>query len=338
TGTLFLIWNTTRIASYASWSALVGTGTMLSGVMGNFGGYNLSAGLSEAYPNGKKKLSEFYIAYSMRWRLFFLSVFAVSLFAVFPFFDAVIRRIPGLEYWVPALVFFIPGIFRRLCDPLIWLPDQVILGTFHIKAWVILRICEECFKIFCMWLWLFVYNIQDKGISGITFLIVFDQCIPWTVKSIVGIIYSNYKICKVRVYWMSSVIIPVTSSLPIFVLSWAWWNFAFWPLMNSAGVYIAATVSILMAFTVMFFLIFFPLTALLGGWDDYSLFMFKKAIQLSGPSKPVLKLIEREVDFCIKISRRLKLHGRWPIPYQEAHKEMEELTVMKKEGKMTILK
>ncbi|NMC04301.1 MAG: hypothetical protein GYA24_03770 [Candidatus Lokiarchaeota archaeon] len=336
-GLTMLLWYTQQIASYPSWVALVGTGTMMSGVLGNFGGYNLSAGLAEAYPNGMKKLSEFYISYSMRWRLFFMSVFATSLFAVYPFFDAVIRRISGLEYWVPALVFFIPGIFRRMCDPMIWLPDQIFWGTFHIKSWVVSRILEECLKLLTVWLYLFIFKIQNNGIPGITFLIVFEHAVPWTIKSLACLAYANWKICKVKIYWTSSVIIPFIASLPIFLLTW-FWTPIFWQLMDSVGVYVTATVSILLAFTVMFFVFFFPLTAILGGWDDYSFFMFKKAVSLSGPSKPLLKFLEREVEACIKISKRLKLHGRWPIPYQEAHAEMEKLTLMKKEGKLVVLK
>jgi hypothetical protein len=336
-GLTMLLWYTGQIASYPSWIALVGTGTMLTGIMGNFGGYNLSAGLAESYPNGMKKLSEFYISYSMRWRLYFLSVFSVSLFAVYPFFDAVIRRIPGLEYWVPALVFFIPGIFRKFCDPMIWLADQVVLGTFHIKPWVISRVLEEAFKVLTVWLYLFVFHIQDTGISGIIFLILFEHWLPWTVKSIGLLIYAQYKICRIKIYWASSLIIPIIASLPIFPLTWAWTPI-FWMMMDSVGVYVTATVSILMAFLVMFFVFFFPLTALLGGFDDYSLFMFKKAVSLSGPSKPLLRFIEKEIVACIKVAKRLKLHGRWPIPYQEAHKEMEQLTIMKKEGRLVVLK
>src|SRR5271157_61154 len=332
TGTTILIWYTIRVTAYPSWSALVGIGTTLSGLMGNFGNYHLQAGIAEAYPNGMKHLSEFYISYAMRWRLYFISVFGVSLLAVYPFFVEVIRRISGLEYWVPALIFFVPGIFRRFLDPMIWLPDQVMLGTFHIRQWVIARIIEETIRTTLAYLYLFVWNIQNYGIPGITFLLVFQDVVSFTIKSLGCLVYSHIKICKIKVYWATSLIIPLISTLPIFIISTLWWDYAFFPLLDSIGVIFTALISILMAFFVMFFLIFFPLTALLGGWDDYMFYIFKKAVDISGPSKGLLKMIQWEMEQCIKASRKLRLHGRWSIPHEDADKEIRALIVMKKNG------
>src|SRR5271157_3683677 len=122
------------------------------------------------------------------------------------------------------------------------------------------------------------------------------------------------------------------STLPIFIISTLWWDYAFFPLLDSIGVIFTALISILMAFFVMFFLIFFPLTALLGGWDEYMFYIFKKAVDISGPSKGLLKMIQWEMEQCIKASRKLRLHGRWSIPHEDADKEIRALMVMKKNG------
>ncbi len=68
------------------------------------------------------------------------------------------------------------------------------------------------------------------------------------------------------------------------------------------------------------------------------LYVFAKAVELSGPSKPVTKIILRSVIACCKVSKKLGLYGKLAIPYEAALKEIEELMQLKKEGKMVVLK
>ncbi len=338
TSLAFLLWKTTRIAGFVTWSALVGTASGMTGTVGSYGNYNLSAALAEAYPNGKKVLSQFYISYAMLWRLMFMTAFAVAFAAIFPFFSDIYHGVSGLVYWVPALVFYYPGLIRRLFDPFIWLPDSVMGGTFKIKEWVIARCIEEGIKLLNLYLLLFVFNVQDMGIPGIAFLIAFDQIIPIMIKTIYCIIYCQLKIVKIKIYWTKSLILPIIAASPIIPLAYLWYNFVFTPLLPVIGVIFAATLSIIFAFTAMLFIVFFPLYALLGGFDDYMLYVFAKAVELSGPSKPVTKIILRSVIACCKVSKKLGLYGKLAIPYEAAHKEIEELMQLKKEGKMVVLK
>jgi hypothetical protein len=52
-------------------------------------------------------------------------------------------------------------------------------------------VLEEAFKVFTVWLYLFVFHVQDYGVSGIIFLILFEHWLPWTVKSIGLMIYAK---------------------------------------------------------------------------------------------------------------------------------------------------
>nr|MDO8083893.1 hypothetical protein [Candidatus Sigynarchaeum springense] len=67
-----------------------------------------------------------------------------------------------------------------------------------------------------------------------------------------------------------------------------------------------------------------------GGFDEYQLFTLKKAIDLSGPSKPIFKIVEKLVIKSAKISRKVGVFGRYPIPHEEAHKEIRELMEIKR--------
>jgi len=88
----------------------------------------------------------------------------------------------------------------------------------------------------------------------------------------------------------------------------------------------------------MFLGVFFPMMGFLGGFDDYSLFVLHKAIQISGPSKGLLTMVEKLLLKCVGVSKKIRMHNRFAIPYQEAHKEIEELMQLKKEGKFIVLK
>jgi len=73
------------------------------------------------------------------------------------------------------------------------------------------------------------------------------------------------------------------------------------------------------------------LTILLGGWDDYQMFMFGKAVDLSGPSKPFFKPLYKFMQKCVSLAKRLGTHGKFPIPHEKAHQQATEIMRMKTE-------
>lgn len=338
TSLLFLIWKTSMIPGYVAWNALISTGSGMTSSIGTFGNFSVQTALAEAYPNGKKKLTEFYISYSMKWRLLFMSMMCVVLLAVYPYFSLIYHNVSGLVYWVPALLFYYPGLARQWFNPFFNLTDYIMLGTFKIKQWTIARICEECMKVVNLYVLLFILSVQITwGLAGITFLLCFDAIIPTTIKTAGCWIYCNKKIAKIKIYWMSSIVIPSLAASPMFLFSWLWLQYVFYPLWAAVGVIFAATISIIVAFGFMFFIMYFPILAILGGFDDYMFYVFKKSVELSGPSKPMMRVIERLVWRTIKAAKKIKVHGHFGIPYEEAHKEIEELMQLKQEGKMLVM-
>ncbi len=59
-----------------------------------------------------------------------------------------------------------------------------------------------------------------------------------------------------------------------------------------------------------------------GGWDDHTISVFKEAVEISGPSKFIFNPILKVTLF---LGLRSKLHGKFPIPFEEAVKEAAEL-------------
>jgi len=128
-------------------------------------------------------------------------------------------------------------------------------------------------------------------------------------------------------------VIPFLSSLPIFAFARIWLVTGFPYMLDALGFNLAVTIFSPVLFLVAI-IVFFPLSVLLGGWDDYQLFTFQEAVKLSGPSKiifiPLLKVLKK----CAEIGRKWGTHGRFPIPYKKAHIEISELMELKRATKL----
>ncbi len=319
-----------EINAYATWTALIGTGMGFAGQLGQFGDFALETGIAESYPNGKKKLAEFYASNSIKWRFYFMIMLTFVLLAVLPYFNIVVRELGAYQYFQGAEQFMIAGIINRLLWVLVVIPDAIMWGAKHITAHNIIRVGEEFGKVFFTWLFVVVLRIQETwGTFGLVYLIGFTHFVPIMIKTAICDIYVEKRIMHVKVYWYTTVIVPVVASLPNIAIAQFWYYTGFFPMKAAIGLVPAIAISIGIFFLIIIFT-YFPLTAILGGFDDYQLFMFKKAVDLSGPSKILFRPVYRLVEKGIATSRKLKLHGRYPIPYEDALKEIRELMEIKR--------
>ncbi len=328
TYTLFTYVN--NITAYATWLALITRGIAFAGQIRQFKDFALQTSIAEAYPNGKKKLAEFYFSSSVKWRYMFMIMLAFIILAIYPFFVVLIKEMKALQYYQGAELFIIPGVIIRLLWPFVEMPDAIMWGVKRITQINIIRIGEECGKLFFVWLFVVVLRVQDTwGMFGLLFLIGFKDWIPTWIKTIVCYVYLNKRVLKLKVYWRSTVVIPVIASLPNIAMAQLWYNIAFYPMKDALGLEVTLAISIALFFVVVIFT-YFPLVAILGGLDDYQLFTFRKAVALAGPSKPLFKAVEWLVLKGVVIAKRLGWHARYPIPYEEAHQEIKELMEIKR--------
>ena len=89
-----------------------------------------------------------------------------------------------------------------------------------------------------------------------------------------------------------------------------------------------AAITVLVALILIPLCLFLPLTGVLGGWDDYGIMTLRKAVKLSGPSKPFANLLYKAVLFGAKHS---KLHNRYKIPWEVPMQQIKELMLMKRD-------
>jgi hypothetical protein len=112
----------------------------------------------------------------------------------------------------------------------------------------------------------------------------------------------------------------------LILIGWTFFTEVYEPLMPMIGFYPDLALVIIL-FILMLLVVYGPLTALLGGWDDENLEAFHKAAALSGPSKFIVWPLYRIVN---AVCKRSPLHNRFRMDSELAFKEAEELLAIKK--------
>jgi hypothetical protein len=320
-----------NIGGYITWVALVAIGFQFSGIINQFGDFGTTTNVAEAYMNKKKNLAEFYVSYSVKWRFFFRFLIAMTIIAVIPYFYLMIDVNPALAWYEPAFYFLLPAFIKRLINPLFEVADSIMIGAKAINQYNTIRVIEEGLKILFVYLFIFVWEVQNLwGRISIIILMVYQNYIPYLIKSLMCYIYINKKILKIRIYWVTSVVVPFFASLPVLGFAQLWLITFFPPMMAAVGFNVAVALSFPILFLALIFS-YFPLSVLLGGWDEYQIHTFEQAVKISGPSKilfvPVLKIIKK----CAKLASKIGVHGKFSIPYKQAHIEIVELMELKRE-------
>jgi hypothetical protein len=319
-----------NINAYTTWSIIIGRGIGFAGQIRQFGDFALATSIAEAYMSGKKALAEFYISSSVKWRYMFMILIAFIILAILPFFYIVIRELGAFKYYIGAENYIIAGVIIRLLWGFVEVPDAIMWGAKRITQANIIRVGEELGKLLNTWFFVVVLRVQETwGPFGLLFLIGFNQWVPLWIKTIVTYIYIQKRVLTVKIYWRSTIVIPVIAALPNIAIAQFWYQVAFFPMRNAIGLEFTIAISIALLFMVVIFT-YFPLTALLGGFDEYQLFTFKKAVELAGPSKIIFRAVERLVMKSANLAKKLGWFGRYPIPHEAAHKEIHELMEIKR--------
>ncbi|MBN2153816.1 MAG: hypothetical protein JW839_20325 [Candidatus Lokiarchaeota archaeon] len=332
TSTTMLLMYIERMPQYSTWIVLCGLAGGVSGIV-DMGSFNLTAAIAESYMNGKKELARFYVETTFKWNGFLMCFLTLTLISVMPMLMTEIIKLPGLENYLLAVPFLVPTLIHKLFMPWISIPDTVLIGTLHINFYTINRVVEEVNQVVFVWLYLYVFNLNVTfGIGGIVYILAFEHFWPRIIKMIACWVFINKRVMKVRINWMQTFVIPLVSSIPVLAAGILYYTFAFQPLkelfdfLDEYAVVGPAAIFVLIGLLVFPLFVFLPLTGYLGGWDDFQLLTFRKAVDLSGPTKPVAMLMYKSIMFGAK---RSKYHNRFKIDWSGASKEIEELMTMK---------
>ena len=318
---------------YSTFITLNGLAAGISGVV-NVGSFRLTASLAESYMNDKEELARFYLLQTFKWNGFLMCFLTFTLLGVLPMLMTEITRLPGLENYILAAPFFIPTLIHQIFRPWIDIPNSVLIATRHIGFYTFVRLLEEGLQVFFVWLYLYGVGLQIIwGFNGIVFILAFEHFFPRLIKMIMCWIYTHKRIFKLKLNYMQTFIVPLIASVPTLLFGTFYYLFIFKPLealfvplLGEYALLVPAAIYIVFGLLVVPLCVFLPLTGYLGGWDDFGLLTFRKAVDLSGPSKILAFPLYKAVLFGAKRSR---FHNRWKMDWSKAAEEINELMIMK---------
>ena len=286
--------------------------------------------ISEAYNNGKKELTLYYIRSQLQWwGLIALGFFLVPVTILFPF---ILVQIGG-EYAEAAWM-----IYPLFCASILEVPLVFFPGS----------ICENCnIPEHSTYM-----NFIEQGVRFFTYFLIFN---PWFGVSIVFgreyllifWLFGNIPayLCKGTYAWfiikkklfpgqklqipfLQTLLFPLISMLPFLPIAFLMvgiFNGVF--IVNSTLAFVLAAIFLVASLYIVPALIIFPMYGFLGGWDDKSIDDFKKAAVLSGPSRKIVSMFYRKTKFGYDHS---PWKGKFVMPHELANKEAEELTLIRK--------
>jgi len=318
------IW-VTYVNQYTSYLILALIGGSIADVIAWFGQPNITPLVSESYMNGKKKLTKYYIGQLIRF-------YALIQGFIVPLIIIVTDVLPiawdqfGLVNYKLGLNFVIPKLVYWLFQPYASVPGQVIYGANKPNFGVLVGILNSILNTVLLYLFLAVWKLTKLyGITAIAWLITCNTVPMQIVFMIISYIYVHKKIVKVKLLWAQTFFSIPIASISTFFLLYLIRIYLFEYLFINYGFFLAAVVGVLAMFFTMIFC-FFPLSAILGAWDDTNLNEFRKAAMISGPSKFIVWPLYKTLEKTCKIS---PLHGRFEMPIKGVVKEAQELIALK---------
>jgi len=294
-----------------------------------FGKIDLTAPFSEAYRNQKIQLSMFYIAQG--WK--YWSYIAGSMVLMFAAFLGVLAQailaIPGLENYAFIGVFLLPALIQKFFQPIAEQGDMILVGTLRFKIFQAFRIFEECFKLAWVAIILYWFKWQVGGLSAIAYMFILAVTVPQWIKTTLVWIYIRKKLLHYAIPIWQAFIAPFASGAIVFGLISLYLDYVhalYIPIVGPLAAGIITIVIILVLFPTIVFPFFY---GLLGGWDDFGLETYQKAVSMAGPSKFFYRNASRITTWA---ARHSPLTNRFPISHDAAVEEIRKLTEMKNQA------
>ncbi|MBN2152413.1 MAG: hypothetical protein JW839_13255 [Candidatus Lokiarchaeota archaeon] len=305
---------TLYLDNYASIMGMVNLGIMLAQMITTFS-ITIGPTIGEAWLNGKKRLTAYYLASTYKWT-FTMGGFMLGLL----FGGAtMLGIIAGSNFFLTAAIIQV-AIFFKMCDMFQSLHDSIFTASGHAEYNIVLIAIEQSVRVFLLWALIVWFP------SG-WYSIVVSQGVGWGVKWLVGFLIFNAKYFRTKTIsvWQTFVapsIGAVVEAIYIQLLL----TYLFPVVASAIGDVPAAIVGIVIGIFSGPFFVYFPVVTFFGGWDEGTLKVAERAAEMSGPSKFLVNLI-------VKISRKLTkispLHNRFKIDDTGVAEEIKELMQLK---------
>ncbi|MHA1793944.1 MAG: hypothetical protein ACTSVI_14985 [Promethearchaeota archaeon] len=298
---------------------------------------------SESYNHSKYSLYNYAIKFQMKYFGMIPGFLAIEIGMLFP---VVLSTIIGGNYTLAAYIIpvLLPIRFTALGCRYI---DQLQIGADKPNQFIITRIVEQVTRFFAHLFLLHPKLIPSLVPSHVTlsylggtpmdvpiFFVLYSFCdFPGMIaKNIFGFWLVDKKILKpvgekLEFPWWQMV--GAMSLVFIVMIGVNWILVQVFIGISTIGILAAFGMTILYLMLMMFGLplVIFLLYSYFGGWDDFGLSIFHKAVMLSGPSRFYVRVIYK----LSKIGHEHSpIKNKFPIPHEDAEREVDELNLLKK--------
>ncbi|MBD3353306.1 MAG: hypothetical protein GF364_17630 [Candidatus Lokiarchaeota archaeon] len=315
------------VPQYTTIVTLAMIGGSIADTINWFNTPDITALVSEAYMNGKKQLVRYYFGQIYRFVVLMHGLFIPLILTLNQIMPTIWYEFNMINY-IPGVVFIIPRLIKTTMGHYMKYPGQVLFGADKPEFNIFTSIAGKIVNTLFLWFLLDIVDVSTNyGIFGVAWV---KECFELPASLFffcLSVIYMQRKVIKVKIPWKQIIIGFILPSLIIYGLMSLLIKFAFYPLYSAFNVFIAIGVSILVLAIILIF-VYFPLTALLGGWDKTNLNEFKKVTKMSGPSKIIVIPVYRLIEFA---SKRSKLHDKFGMEVADVEREAEELLKIKLE-------
>jgi hypothetical protein len=205
----------------------------------------------------------------------------------------------GFELVVPMLVYL--ALFKFI-DLFAIIHDSIYNGLGHPEWNILLVGVDQGIRLFVTWLFLVPF---PSGWLALVLALGLGRAAKWAVGYTA--LYKKYFHFKIN-WWQSFVATGIAMAAELgAVLAMV---YVVHPALSVVmGELVSALVVILASIVMGPFLVFMPVYAMAGGWDDEAIDVFEKAMGMSGPSKGFVMFLLNISKRCARLS---PLHGRFP--------------------------
>lgn len=309
----------TYVPQYTTYWVLADMAYMLVAAVERLTHQDFSPNFVEAYQNGKKKLCEYYHAHAMRFFMIntgFTTAIMLTAFTILP--DVFVGF--ELDLYMLTIPFLIPSLIARASKNFINYPDGIIIAAHKPNEYMIFKLFEEGMKFLTWYLTILVFQVQKNGLVGIIYVLVLTEYPSLVLKSVLMYLFIHKKLFPLRIMWWQTLVVPIASTLILFGMFSVLNELVLRSLMKW-NLIIALVIAILVIM-ILSLTFYFPLTVLLGGWDENSIRDFQKVEKMAGPSRFIVTPMARLIFKTVQIS---KLHNRFRFSAKEAEKEIQEI-------------
>jgi len=269
--------------------------------------YPLLSSHSEAYSQGKLVLCRYYAMLSSKWGQLIGTFITAVLLAVG---DRFILGSLGEQYARAAIWIRFFAVWGSLL-PIVWVGDGILMGIGKPSRTLLAMLVEQGTRIVLMF-------VLAPSMQEWSLVIAYMFALP--LKLLVNTFFVHRYLKGFPLAYWQTFVAPILSAVIIFLVLRALGGLIWTP------VWYSSAFLLFLGFVVALPLHFF-LTGLFGGWDDYGLREFRRAVPLSNVARPTASLFLK----CTELGARLSsLHNRFPVTTrEEAMGEAAELTRMK---------